>query len=82
VKEEALSIKTITEGTLNGKLTEIFGSGTAASIAPVGCLHYSGSDFIVNEMEVGPIAKQLYDQVIGIQYGLKEDTYGWIVRVI
>lgn len=82
VKEEALSIKTVTEGVANGKLNEVFGSGTAASIAPVGCLHYSGQDFIVNEMKVGSISKQLYEQVIGIQYGLIEDPYGWIVRVV
>ncbi|MFW9853678.1 MAG: branched-chain amino acid aminotransferase [Candidatus Thorarchaeota archaeon] len=82
VQEEALSIKTITEGTLDGRITEVFGSGTAASIAPVGCLHYSGKDFIVNDMQVGPIAKQLHDKVIGIQYGLIDDPYGWIVRVV
>lgn len=81
VKEEALSIDTIIEGIHNGKTTEIFGVGTAASIAPVGSLFYKNEEHVVNNFETGEISAKLYEELLGIQYGRKEDLYGWIVKV-
>ena len=82
VKEEALSIKTVIEGIHDGKISEIFMSGTAASIAPVGSLYYKNSEHIINNFEIGEISKELYTHLTDIQYGRIDDPYGWIVRVI
>jgi branched-chain amino acid aminotransferase len=79
--EEALSIDLIVENIKSGKLTEIFGIGTAASIAPVGEIKYKDNIVKVNNCKVGPITKQLYKQLTGIQYGEIEDKYGWIFPV-
>lgn len=81
VKEEALSIDAIMEGISNGKVSEVFMSGTAASIAPVGSLHYQGKEHIISNFQIGEISKKLYERLISIQYGRVEDPYGWIVRV-
>jgi branched-chain amino acid aminotransferase len=81
VKEEALSIDTITEGVKSGTLTEAFGIGTAAAIAPVGELKYKGNVYKINNFEVGPITRDLYKNLTGIQYGDLEDKYGWITKV-
>jgi len=40
VKEEILAINDLIEGIYKGKVTESFGTGTAASIAPVGSFYY------------------------------------------
>ena len=80
-KEKALSMEEIVEGAKNGSLQECFGAGTAASIAPVGCLHYQGKEHIINDFQIGKISQKIYDQLIGIQYGIIEDPYGWIVSV-
>ncbi len=81
VKEEALSIDTIVEGIESGTLTEVFGMGTAAIISPVGELKYKDKVLTINNGEIGPKTRELYDELTGIQYGLKEDKYGWIVTV-
>ncbi|MHA1206957.1 MAG: aminotransferase class IV, partial [Candidatus Hodarchaeales archaeon] len=80
-KEKALSMEEIVEGAKNGSLQECFGAGTAASIAPVGCLHYQGKEHIINDFQIGKISQKIYDKLISIQYGMIEDPYDWIVSV-
>lgn len=81
VKEEFLSIDTVTEAIESGNLTEAFGAGTAASIAPVGELHYKDKKYVINNFEVGPVSNDLYESLTGIQYGRIEDPYGWNVVI-
>jgi len=59
-------------------LTEIFGSGTAAVVSPVGKFCFQGQDYCVGDGKMGPIAKKMYDLVCGIQRGRIEDPYGWV----
>lgn len=65
----------------SGKITEVFGCGTAAVIAPVGKFGFKKEEYIVNNMEPGPVAKHFYDQLTGIQYGRIEDRYGWTLTI-
>ena len=81
IKEQALSMDQIVEGVIDGSLQECFGAGTAASIAPVGCLRYQGKEHIINDFQIGKKTQQIYDQLIGIQYGSIDDPYDWIVSV-
>jgi branched-chain amino acid aminotransferase len=81
VEERPITIDEIVDGIEKGKVTEAFGSGTAASIAPVGELVYKNKNYIINDNKVGVITKQLYDLITGIQYGRIEDPYGWNVRI-
>ncbi|MBN1328349.1 MAG: branched-chain amino acid aminotransferase [Candidatus Heimdallarchaeota archaeon] len=81
IKEEQLSIDTILDGIKTGHVTEAFGAGTAASIAPVGELVYQNEKYLINNFKVGHITKELYDLLTGIQYGQIEDPYGWNVPV-
>ncbi len=81
LKEEALSIGKVIETIKSGNLTEIFGIGTAASIAPVGEIKYKGEPIIINNGEIGTITRQIYEELTGIQYGNIEDRHGWIYPV-
>jgi len=81
VKEEALSIDQVIEGIHSGNLSEAFGAGTAASIAPVGELFYKDKKYHINSLNVGPITQKLYDLLTGIQYGRIQDPYGWNVPI-
>jgi len=60
-----------------GKITEVFGCGTAAVIAPVGRLGFGGRDYIINNDETGPVARHIYDELTGLQVGRKPDPFGW-----
>jgi len=81
IKEEFLSIDTVTESIESGNLTEAFGAGTAASIAPVGELHYKDKKYVIKNNKVGPISKDIYESLTGIQYGRIDDSYGWNVVI-
>ncbi|HIP71398.1 MAG TPA: branched chain amino acid aminotransferase, partial [Anaerolineae bacterium] len=65
----------------SGKITEVFGCGTAAVIAPVGKFGYRDEEYIINDNQPGPVARHLYDELTGIQYGRKEDKHGWTYTI-
>ncbi len=81
VEERKVSIDEIIEAHRTGRLNEAFGTGTAAVISPIGELFDNGEHMIVNNNEIGPISKKLYDTLTGIQWGKCEDTLGWTVRI-
>lgn len=81
VEERKVSIDEVEEAHANGTLNEVFGTGTAAVISPVGELYDEGKHMVINNGEIGPIAKKLYDAITGIQWGKLPDDLGWIVKV-
>ncbi|MCY3415033.1 MAG: branched-chain amino acid aminotransferase [Candidatus Heimdallarchaeota archaeon] len=76
--ETEITIDRIIEGIKSGTVTEVFGIGTAASIAPVGEIKFKDEVFVLNNNEVGPTTQRFYDELVGIQYGSIEDKHGWI----
>lgn len=81
VEEKRISIDEIIEAGKSGRLTEAFGSGTAAVISPVGELKYEDTTLTINENKIGPVARLLYDTITGVQRGVTEDTLGWTIKV-
>ena len=81
VEERKVSIDELFEAYDKGELTEVFGSGTAAVISPVGTLKYEDREIVINNNEPGEITKKIYDTYIGIQSGKLEDKHGWRVIV-
>jgi branched-chain amino acid aminotransferase len=77
VEERRISIDELFDAHKSGELKEVFGAGTAAVIAPVGLIHHKGNTITLNQDEIGPFAKKVFDTVTGIQYGKLEDTFGW-----
>ena len=81
VSERKLSIDEIVEASKNGTLQEVFASGTAAVISPIGWLCVKGEDVPVGDTKVGPVAQKLYDNLYGMQTGTVEDYMGWIYKL-
>ncbi|MDH7515597.1 MAG: branched-chain amino acid aminotransferase [Bacteroidota bacterium] len=81
VAERSITIDEVVDAHRKGRLQEVFGTGTAAVISPVGELSYKGESFIINDRKIGPVAQRMYDTVTGIQYGELEDTFGWNVHI-
>ena len=78
VEERPISIDEVFEASRNGELTEVFGSGTAAVISPVGLIEHNGEEISIGDGKIGAFAKRLFDEITDIQYGRKEDSHGWI----
>ncbi len=81
VSERQISIDDLIDAYDSGKLQEIFGSGTAAVISPVGEMKYSDRVINIGGGKVGPMANRLYQAITDIQYGRTEDTQGWIEKL-
>ena len=60
-----------------GKLEEVWGTGTAAVISPVGELAYKGEKMVINGGKIGALTQKLYDAIVAIQYGQAPDPDGW-----
>ena len=82
VSERKLSIDEVVAASKNGSLQEIFASGTAAVISPIGWLNVMGTDVQVADGTVGPVAQKLYDTLYGIQTGTVADDMGWTYRLL
>ncbi|NDY42120.1 branched-chain amino acid aminotransferase [Dissulfurirhabdus thermomarina] len=78
VSERRIAVDEVFEGIRSGVLRECFGSGTAAVISPVGSLYYKGVDHRINGGRTGELARRLFDEITGLQYGDRDDPYGWI----
>lgn len=81
VLEERIAIEDIAKAYDEGKLDEVFGTGTAAVISPVGHLKWGDKVMEINNNKIGPISQKLYDTLTGIQWGTIEDKYNWIVKL-
>lgn len=81
VTQRKISINEIHEAYEAGQLEEVFGTGTAAVISPVGELNWQGKKMVVNIHQIGELSQKLYDTITGIQTGKVEDSLGWTVEV-
>ena len=81
VEERRVSIDEVFEAHRQGQLEEIFGTGTAAVISPVGELNYNDEAIVINDSKTGPLSQKLYDTITGIQLGTVEDTLNWTVEI-
>ena len=81
VSERQITIDEVVAAAHKGTLKEVWATGTAAVISPVGELAYKGEHIVVNGGRIGALSQKLYDTIVGIQYGTLPDTHGWTVAV-
>ena len=77
-EERPMAIEELASGIKNGRVREVFGSGTAAVVSPVSALCYRDELLTVGDGGVGCITQRLYDTLTGIQYGRLPDRFGWM----
>ena len=80
VSERRIRIEDILKAAEDGSLKEIFASGTAAVISPVGKLVFKDKSINVGS-SAGELAQKLYDELYGIQTGGIADYMNWTVEV-
>ncbi len=80
VQERRFSIDEWRDGVASGRITEVFACGTAAVVTPVGVLKWDGGE--VGDPDVtGPVTARVRQNLVDVQYGRAEDTFGWMHRV-
>ncbi len=81
VLEKSISMDDILKAHKEGRLKEVFASGTAAIVSPVGQFYFKDGEHIINGGKVGTLTERLYNEILQIQYGEKEDPFNWRVRI-
>ena len=81
VNERLLSVDELISAMETGKLEEAWGCGTAAVVSPIGKLAYGDKEYIIGDGKIGEVTQTLYDTLTGIQWGKKEDAFGWVHKL-
>lgn len=80
VEERKLSIDEIVEAYKKGTLSEVFGTGTAATISKIKELRYK--DFVMNfDTDKWKIAPEIKIRMADIKEGHVADRFGWMVKI-
>ncbi len=81
VEERRISVDELVAAAKDGSLEEVWGTGTAAVVSPVGKLRYMDDVMTIGDGGIGELTQKLYDELTGIQWGKREDPYGWRIEV-
>jgi branched-chain amino acid aminotransferase len=79
VEERKISIDEVVDAYKNGKVSEIFGTGTAAVIAPIKELNYHGFSMLFNTDNY-KISSGVKTWLNDIREGKIADKYGWMMK--
>jgi branched-chain amino acid aminotransferase len=81
-QERQISVDELVAASRRGELHEMFGTGTAAVISPVGTLGFRGETLKLGDGQPGEVSQRLFRALRDIQRGTAPDPYGWLHRVV
>jgi branched-chain amino acid aminotransferase len=81
VSERFLRVTELEDSIINGSLQEAFGTGTAATIAPIYKIGINGMDYILPERKENSFSNQVLEVLNQIKYGKIEDSHQWVLKV-
>lgn len=77
VEERRVSLAEIEQGLKNGTVTEAFGSGTAAVVAPIAVIHIHGHDHQIPVAGQESFQLRVKAKLNNIRMGTEPDLHGW-----
>ena len=81
VEERRISVDELVAAAHDGSLEEVFGTGTAAVVSPVGKLRFKDEVMTIGDGSIGALTQKLYDTITGIQWGKLDDPFGWRIKL-
>lgn len=81
VEERRISVEEVVQAIREGRLTDAFGAGTAATIAPIAKIGFRGEVFELPAVETRAVSKRIKAYLDGIKSGEVTDELGWCVEV-
>lgn len=81
VNETKVDLEELLKASRAGKLQDAFGTGTAASVAPISHIGYKGHVMELPSIESREISNRLKKDLEGIKTGRIKDTYGWVTKL-
>ena len=81
VEERRISVAEVVDGIKSGRITEAFGVGTAATIAPIATVSFDGQSYSLPDPAKAEFSNRALKALNDLRYGLVEDTFGWNYKV-
>ena len=81
VQERKIEVNEIFEALKNGTLTEAFGAGTAATIAPISSIAINGDNYKIPESKDHHFHSKVLKYLSEYKMGKHPDKFNWIVKV-
>jgi branched-chain amino acid aminotransferase len=81
VEERKVSVQELIAGLEKGTVTEAFGVGTAATIAPIELIGYQDKDYYLRPVTERPFSARILSELDNIKRGLSPDPFRWIVKM-
>ena len=81
VEERKISVDELVDSHNKGILQEIFGAGTAATIAPIELFGYNGKDYKLPPITATNVGGKIKKQLDEIRKGRAADKHGWMYKV-
>lgn len=79
--ERPIAIDEVVRLAKDGRLKEIFGTGTAAVVSPVGEIGYGTERILIGGGSVGRTAERFYRALTDIHYGRSPAPDGWMIPI-
>ncbi len=76
-EERRISVDELVNAFENNTITEAFGAGTAAVVAPIGTIHIEGLDYSLPAYTKTSISSRLKLKIERLRTGKEEDKFGW-----
>lgn len=77
VEERRVAVAEVIEGIKDGSLTEAFGVGTAATIAPIAHITFEGQAYSLPDPAKAEFSNRALKALNEIRYGITEDSFNW-----
>lgn len=81
VEERRVSVEEIVTAMKEGRMTEAFGAGTAATIAQISAIHHEGVTYDLPAVEGRDFSNKVLEHLEQYKSGKIEDKFNWIVKL-
>lgn len=82
VAETKISVDDWRRMARSGELTEAFASGTATAVVGIGRVRTAHDEWTIGDGVEGPVTQMLRNQLVGLQRGIRPDSFGWVEHVV
>lgn len=82
VQERKISIDEVIDAHKRGTLEEMFGTGTAATIAHISTIGFEGKDYELPPTEGRIFSNRVAQELENIRKGKSEDKHNWMYKVV
>jgi branched-chain amino acid aminotransferase len=77
VEERKVALTELLEGIESGDVVEVFGTGTAAVVSPVGRVRFKDKEYAIAQEQTGELTQKIHDHMLALYRGKVNDPHGF-----